>query len=393
MIPPPLRPARVPIHPALLVPILVAAMGWQWAMLPIITSDLPAYNIPWLEHIVAAGPFRAFAAPFANYTPPYLYLLATFSPLAAVIPAALVVKLVSYLCNALLAAAFWRLLGSMDVAQRGRWMLLFFCLPTVMINAALLGQCDGLYVAPCIMAVTAAIERRHRAMFAWAGLALAIKAQALLGAPFLLAVVIARQVPVRLWFYAPLGFAAALAPAALAGWPVSDLLAIYARQAGTFSDIARNAPNIWMVAQALGGGAALTGLALAMAIGAAAAYAARTGATFNWLTPPMQLRAALLAPMLMAGLLPKMHDRYFFMADILSFALAIVAPSRDTWRIQAYVQLGSVAALMAYLMGVEALAVAGALPMMVATWLAARPLLLAAANDNPLLPQRAASPL
>ena len=368
----------------LLAAVWAIAIGWQLAVIQLTTSDLVAYNLPWLGHIVAVGPVTAFAHPFGNYTPPYGYLLAAVSPLAAVLPGTLVIKLLSFGCTLLLTAAVWRLLRAMNVAHAARWAMLVPVLPSVMISGAILGQCDALYVAPCVMAVAAAIERRHRAMLAWCGLAFAIKAQALFGAPFVLAMVIARQVPVRHWLYAPAAFAAALAPAALCGWPVADLLTIYLRQSQWFDDIARNAPNVWMFAQLGGITTPLVGLATAAAIGAAAWYTAQIGATARSFAKPMLLRAALLAPLIVAGLLPKMHDRYFFMADILSLALAIAAPSRETLRIQAHVQLGSILALVGYLLALPWLAALGAVPMIGATLVTARPLLWRSANDNPL---------
>lgn len=368
----------------LLAAVWAIAIGWQLAVIQLTTSDLVAYNLPWLGHIVAVGPVTAFAHPFGNYTPPYGYLLAAVSPLAAVLPGTLVIKLLSFGCTLLLTASVWRLLRAMNVVHAARWAMLVPVLPSVMISGAILGQCDALYVAPCVMAVAAAIERRHRTMLAWCGLAFAIKAQALFGAPFVLAMVIARQVPVRHWLYAPAAFAAALAPAALCGWPIADLLTIYLRQSQWFDDIARNAPNVWMFAQLAGITTPLVGLATAAAIGAAAWYTTQIGATARSFAKPMLLRAALLAPLIVAGLLPKMHDRYFFMADILSLALAIAGPSRETLRIQAHVQLGSILALVGYLLALPWLAALGAVPMIGATLVTARPLLWRSANDNPL---------
>src|SRR5437868_3831707 len=41
--------------------------------------DLRIFLFPWLHHIEVAGPVGVFAHPFANYSPPYLYLLSLFS--------------------------------------------------------------------------------------------------------------------------------------------------------------------------------------------------------------------------------------------------------------------------------------------------------------------------
>lgn len=383
----------LPKSPAPVSPRWMAALGIVGLLChvlfwPIITVDVVVYYIPWLDTIVArGGGLQAFAEPFANYTPPYLYLLALAAPLKGLLPDPYIIKTVSVVCNLLLVAALWHVLRALK-APAPHVALLALALPSVMMNAALLGQCDALYAAPCVMAVGAALTGRHRAMMAWAGLALSVKAQAILGAPFVLAAIIAWRVPVRDWLFAPLGFVAAFVPALLAGWPLTDMLSIYLRQADTFHDIARNAPNIWMIAQTLGATATVSGLATALAVGVCGAYIAWFGATLRQRTVEMQLRAALLAPMLAAGLLPKMHERYFFLADVLAFAWAMLAPGRDSWRIMAYVQLGSAVAAWGYLTGAN-LAVLAAVPMMLATWMTARPLIMPAANDNPLLPRRA----
>ena len=299
-------------------------------------------------------------------------------------PGTLAVKLLSVLCTLMLTASVWQLLKATNVAHAARWALLVPVLPSVMFSGAIPGQDNALYVAPCVMAVAAALERRHRSMFAWYGLAMAIKAQALVGAPFMLAIVIARQVPVRHWLYAPAAFALALAAAALGGWPIADWLTMDAPQSPWLDDIARNAPNIWMVAQLVGITTPLVGLAAAAAVGATACYAAQIGATARSFSRPMLLRAALLAPLLLAGLLPQMHGRCFFIADILSLALVSATPSRETVRLLVQIQLGSMLALGASLFALPWLAALGAIPMISATILVARPLLWRSANDNPL---------
>jgi len=60
--------------------ILIAAL--YALLIPIEAPDFAVYFYPWLDHIHASGPVSAFREPFANYSPPYLYLLAAVSVLA-----------------------------------------------------------------------------------------------------------------------------------------------------------------------------------------------------------------------------------------------------------------------------------------------------------------------
>lgn len=374
----------------LLIAIAIASVAYQASLWPVVMIDIANDYVPWFNHIVRAGLVAAFSAPFGSYSPPYLYALALMVPLKGLIADAAIIKLLSMLGNASLALAMWHLFARLPVATPARFALVVMALPSIALNAALLGQCDAMYVAPLVMALATALDRRHRAMLLWCGLALAIKAQAVLFAPFVLGVLIARRVPLRDWLIAPIGFLAPMLPAWAAGWPIADLLTIYLHQADTFHKVALNAPNIWGIISVLGGDdLPLDGLAMASAVGAIAAYVAWLAASARHLDTAMLLRAATLAPLIAAGLLPRMHERYFILADILSVALAMTLRERPSWTIAALVQAGSTLAVLAYASGNGGLAAAGGVAMLAATWLTAAPLFRRAANDNPMLPRPA----
>lgn len=331
---------------------------------PLQTFDMREFLIPWMEHIRAAGPVGAFAEPFSNYTPPYLYLLAAASPLVPLLSLTGSIKLVSAIGTLWLVAATWRLLAAAGIPSPGRAAALAILLPTAILNAALLGQCDALWAAPCLLAVAAAIERRMAAMLVWTGIAFAFKAQAAFLAPFVFAVLIAERAPWRLWLIPPAIYAAAMLPAWASGWPAADLATVYLRQAGHFDQLAMNAPNLWQLTTSLGGALPLEPLAFAAAALASLAFLVRFGRPGAM---PDPIAAALLSALLLPGLLPRMHDRYFFLADLLAFALAMTWRSRDGWLIFAAVQAGSSLALFAALSSNPAFAAAGAVLTIAAT--------------------------
>ena len=362
----------------------LGAAVWH-ALLPILPADVVRYNIPWYEHAVRTGPIAVFHQPWSNYTPPYLYGLAALTPFHATIGAAAAIKLLAALGTLALVAAVWRLLRALAVPDAGAIALCVAALPSVTLNAAALGQCDAMVTAPLVMAIAAAIERRHPAMLAWSGLALAVKLQAVLFAPFVLGVLLARRVPLRCWPIMPLAFVLPFVPAWVAGWPAADLATIYLRQTQTFDELSRNAPNIWTVMQLLGVNApTLAGVATAAAVGASAALIARMKADAARLSFVMMLRFALLAPLLAAGLLPRMHERYFFTADIVALVLLAFQRDRRAAAIFVLVQGGSTLALFGYTSGVGALAAIGGMLMIGATVIVVRDVLPYAANDNPL---------
>lgn len=355
--------------------------AWFW---PLVTPDSTQSYIPWLQHIQATGLVDAFSTPFGDYAPPWYYLLAALSLLSGMLPDATLVKLVGVVGTVLLTIAVHRLLTALDHPQPWRVALFTPLLPGVALNASLLASGDALWAAPCVMALAAAAGRRHIAMLVWAGVALSIKQQAIFAAPFLLGLLLARRVPVRLWPLAPAAMLAMYLPAWAVGWPLSDLLTVYARQASFFAaDLSRNAPTIWALVETLPGIDMNAFKGIALTAGAAAAV---------WLTARMSkmrlegqtlVAVALLSPLLVVGLLPQMHERYFFLADVLALVWAAVAGTSRASGDAVLVQLGSTLGILAYMSGVSGLACLGAVAMIVATWRVAGAVLGdRPANDN-----------
>lgn len=379
--------------PPLSATIILAVLA-HWWLWPYGGTDVGTFLLPWFRHIQQAGPIQAFAAPFGDYAPPYLYLLSASTLLGDRVHPFDLIKILSVGGSLALTGAVWHLLRTAGAATAGlrampspkRYLAgaaLVLILPSTLLNAALLSQCDAMWSAACVMALAAAVARRYRLMLAWCGVALAFKLQAAFFAPFVLALLIRRRVPVRLWPIAGLVWVASLIPAWLVGWPAADLLTIYLRQTESYPGLALNAPNLWMIVDALPlfDGVPLTGLAFAAAIGTAAAYVARL--TVTPLGERRLLEAAMLAPMIVVGLLPRMHERYFFLADIIGLAIALIWPDRRSIGIAILVQLGSTLGLLAYVIGIPGLAMLGAVPMIAATLKLAHPLFEQPANDDP----------
>ena len=365
---------------------LAIAAAMAWFALPSVTVDMAVYLLPWFDHIAAVGPVAAFAQPFSNYTPLYLYLLTALTAFAGLVQTLTLIKLLSLAGTVALAFAVRDLLLRLQAPQANRGAALIAVLPSLTLNADLMGQCDAMWAAACVMALAAAVDRRHATMLAWCGLALGFKAQAAFVAPFFVALAINRRIPFRLWPIAPAVTVATMLPAWAAGWPARDLAMVYLRQAEHFQALSMNAPNIWALVQALPlGGVPLVGLALAAAVGGGAAYVARVSVTR--LDQRMLIAAALLAPLIMVGLLPRMHERFFFLADVLSLVLALACRDRASWRIAILVQAGSSLGIIGYLVGSNILSMLGVPAMIAATVFTLQIVVKPAANDNPLMPR------
>jgi Gpi18-like mannosyltransferase len=297
--------------------VLGAAIAWTIPFVLVRSGDYFAFLLPWYNHIVAAGPLGAFGQPFGNYTPPYYYLLSAVSQLG--LPPLVAIKGLSILGALWLAFAISRLTAK---PEAGAWSLL---LPTVVFNVPFMGQADVFWLAPCVLAVAAAVRREPVRSALWASVGFAFKAQAIFLAPFVALVLIRRRAPLWSWLIPVAVYLAAILPAALAGWPLTDLLTVYLRQAAWHLPgevFISGAPNLWMLVRLAAPHLYSVALGIILAEMAAVAY------VWRLLRADMNahglLTAAALSAAMLPFLLPGMHERFFALFEVLTFCLASI---------------------------------------------------------------------
>jgi Gpi18-like mannosyltransferase len=281
--------------------------------------DYDTWLLPWYQHIVHDGQVRAFSHPFANYAPPYLYLLSAVSLLG--LPAFFAIKSLSAAGALWMAFAIYRLLSALCAPrpiEAAAWSLL---LPSVVFNVPFLMQADAFWTAPCVLAVAACVRRDFWWLGVWTGIAFAFKAQAVFLAPFVAAMFVRERVPLHYWLTPVWVYALACTPAWLAGWPVGDLLTVYVRQAQWYQPQmllnVSSAANPWLCLNLIDHALAERSYFVGYLAAAAASLAFVVFAK-KW----SPLAAAALSSTMIPWLLPGMHERFFFLAEILIFCLA-----------------------------------------------------------------------
>lgn len=335
--------------------VYLGLLGWR-------TTDVEWWFVPWMDHIIRQGTQASLAVPlrvevegaegYANYSPPYLYLLIVASAASGWLSSFALVKLVAVAGALFCAACIYFLLRALTVpavAVLGATGLLL--LPSVALNGPAWGQTDTIWSGLAALVVAFALRERWAAMMLAFGAAVAFKLQAIFIAPFLLYVVLSRRLSPRYFLLPLLAYAAMMLPAWLAGRPAWDLATVYVEQAGTYRWLSMNAPNPWSFVQYTRMVPYETGVFLGTALTVLAALL--LGAlTVRWrrLEGADLLLLAGVVATTMPYLLPKMHDRYFFLADILVFALAVCRPRIWAIGAAAAIQLGSVGGYVAHLL-------------------------------------------
>ncbi len=286
---------------------------------------------------------------------------------------------------AALALALRFLLIQLHAPQPDRAAALALILSTLMLNTSLSSPDDALWAAPCLMALASAVVRKHGTMLLWYGIALGFSTDAILMAPFYLALLINRRVAFHHWLIVPVAASAIR----LSIWAADASLARQMSAApgvgGIDPALAHYAPNLWQIVEAipLFGSLPLAGLALAAATGAGAAYIAALSTRTNH--GQALLAPALLAPLILSGLLPGMHVHDFLLPDLLALVMALSHRRRSSWHNVALIVTGSVLGLAGHDYQSDILAIIGAVMMIAATVRIAQPLVHPFANDNPLL--------
>ena len=321
-----------------------AAFGLRVWCLDYETLDYQNFLRVWVDFFRQNGGFAALRYPIGNYNIPYLYFLALFSYLP--VNDLYLIKLLSVFFDVLLAWAAMgivRQMGGSGKAQVGCFLAVLF-LPTVVLNGALWGQCDSIYVALALMSIYWALEDRPVLSMLAITLSFGFKLQAVFVMPVLAVLWMQGHFKIKHFALFPLFYVLLVLPAVLLGRPFMETLTLYFNQTGSIgSGLNYNSPSIfgifWHVEK--------EALAAQLAVGAAFAlmllvlllcYVNR-----RWLSNRAVLAAAVLLAVGIPFLLPHMHDRYFFAADALTVVLAF-----SLWQLSPAAALCQFASLLGY---------------------------------------------
>ncbi len=291
------------------------------------SSDYLVFGKAWYADL-ANGGFGELKQNFANYNVPYLYLLllttyAHTGGLAAV-------KIIAFVFDLIMSVGVFFIVrrfnkGHLVAVIAGVATL---ALPEVLLNSSWWGQADSTFSALIVWSIYFLIVRKNGWAWAFFGAALAFKLQAV----FILPAMCILFIVYRHKFWTVLVgvgvFFSFDIPALLAGRSFSSLVSVYSSQVGQYPSLTLNAPNfyIWLQNGVLPGqqntvwfigyGIAFVSFAF---LGIFLLFRARVGRTVTlW---PLQVAAAF--GVLVPYVLPEMHERYFYIGNVLLFVLAV----------------------------------------------------------------------
>jgi Gpi18-like mannosyltransferase len=355
--------------------IVLAALFTRGALFNQVTGDYQNHLRVWVEAFREQG-FHAVTQEIGDYNLPYQYILAGVAALP--LPDLYLIKLVSVVFDFALALMAMALVERFMRPRLGLPVFaILLLLPTAWFNSAYWAQCDALYVFFIVACLYAMLADRPLLSVALLAVAFSFKIQTIFFFPMVLFALLKGKYKLRHLLIFPAVYLLLLAPALLAGRGLVSALSIYLRQTNQYGyRLTLGAPNIyqfwpggmasyrpewhtilsylpdanpeawngWFTLQSAG----MLNSALVPFAGAVVlSFVLYLHSRRKYIAQEQVWRLALAFALLLPLVLPKMHDRYFFLAEMFAVLYAVRYPKR--WYVAALVCFGSFQSYMPFL--------------------------------------------
>ena len=338
--------------------LMIAAIWIRVPSLVITNYDMEVFNRRWYETLVEEGIFQALGRSFTNYNPPYTYLLALATLGREFLPSLIAIKLIPTIFDVLGMIVIFRITRLRHPSNDLPFLAaaIYFCAPTVILNSSYWGQADSIYTVLLLASVFAFMKERIHLGLAALGFAISVKAQGIFLLPLVGLFVLQKRIPWRLLLIPPLAYLFAVVPVIVLGRSFPETMLIYLNQANFGAKLSANAPNPYyffsydMYERVLPYGFLAACIIIPFWVISAAKH--RDSVMRHIVL------YALISVALTPFVLPKMHDRYFYPADVFSIVYAFFYPG--FWFVPILFQITSFLAYSVFLFDVTVDVVIGA---------------------------------
>ena len=328
---------------------LVAACA-IWIRVPLYTKKTGDFNnflVHWYEGCYNDA--RAFlASDTPDYTPTYIYFLVFISWFRIPpdsINVLFAIKTVSVLFD--FGSAFLIFWIFKFILKKADWITLigvFMALfvPQIFLNSAFWGQCDSIFTFFIVLSIFFLLKKQPL----WATVAFAVSFSFKLQSIFFLPVLILLWLnkKYRLWYLLiiPAVYILLCLPAMICGRSFISCMSVYFSQAGDYTYLSLNAPNIYtFMYPTFKGNESVTQhlvpAAVAFGITSTLVLGFFLFVTQKDIKDEDLIKIAYLLTLFIPFVLPKMHERYFYLAEVMAVLYLCINPKK--W----YISLLSIA--------------------------------------------------
>ena len=292
------------------------------------SGDFKNCLYPWFMGLKNNGGLMAIKDYSGDYNAPYITLLAllTYVPLKPIIlikGVSIVFDFAMALAGALLAYKLLKNNKHQKFITALVYGIILF-LPTVILNSSAWAQCDSIYTTFVLLALVFLIDEKYTKSFIMLGLALAFKLQFIFILPmFLMVYLLNRKFSILNFLIIPLTTLVCCLPAILLGRPILDNFLIYFIQAEEYRNrLTLNFPNIYYLLPNLPRFFRTAGLIVTVVIFGFMLFILMYRKVK--LNKENMILFGLLSIVVATYFLPNMHERYMYMADVISVIYCLV---------------------------------------------------------------------
>ena len=290
------------------------------------SGDYEAFLKPWYDKIIELGKIRSLKYKIGDYNVPYMFILVIFSYIS--ISPLVLIKTLSVIFDVILAIFSSKLVYECIKDKKNATLIQDICfgvilfLPTVFFNSAVWGQCDSIYAAFVVMSLYYLKKNKIFKSFILLGVAFAFKLQFIFILPIYILLYFKKDdISILHFIIIPIVNILMCLPAVIMGRSIKDCLMIYFSQTGTYSSLTLNYPNLYaLFGEIFQNQSKVLVLFTIAIIGIISFYLFYRKVKIN----DNIIRIGLMLAMITVYFLPRMHERYGFLVEILAIIYVFI---------------------------------------------------------------------
>lgn len=347
--------------------ITIFALAIRYYFMRYQTWDYIGFLSQWFEKIKAEGGIYALKSSIGDYNCIYLTILAilTYIPINSLYT----IKLVSIVFDFILAFSSVKLVDKFlkKTKHKSLIKLLTYALvlftPTVLLNSSCWAQCDSIYASFIIISLIFLIDEKYFWSFVFLGISFAFKLQFIFILPLYILIWISkRKFPIYYFAILPIMNFITCIPSIIVGKPIKECFSIYVNQIQSYPELtSKNFPNMYSLCCKLTEKSeAMTidyinigriGIIIAIALLAIIAFIIIYKKTN--ISKQMMIKIGIWSIVVVTFFMPNMHDRYSFVADILSILAIMIFKTKKSILYAFILNLTSLSTYVRYLFTTE----------------------------------------
>lgn len=329
--------------------IVLLAIFARYKMLQYKSPDYTVFLERWFNQIKELGGISALKYNIGDYNVPYITIMAILtyipiSPIYTIKAVSIFFDFVGAIFAGLLVNEFTKEKKNMKIMPYIVFAVILF-LPTVLMDSALWGQCDMIYVSFILMSLYFLKKDKTIISFICLGIAFAFKLQFIFILPiYLLLYLRSKKISIFHFLIIPLVNFVMCLPALIMGRSLKDCIMIYFNQTGTYTSLTLNYPNLYNVfGEFFETQTTILIIFTLVILGIIAFYLIYKKVDIK----SNMIKLGLLFALIMVYFLPRMHERYGFLAEILS--IIYVATEKKNYEIPVILQLATISGYYSFL--------------------------------------------